>query len=174
MDPLTYELYGLQEPAADVLFMVVLHGDAFVLVCSLKVIGTVRRHIQQRWDPHVVQDLLLGGVESAAQIQEGENLHGAALEEAQMEESFVITSLLQTVINHLCPREGDVKGRQGRQVRGWRPYIQEHQTLSLEQWSALWVSWFPGRTERKLLHHLENKHSALKDVKWSVMLRWRC
>lgn len=47
---LTDELDGLQKPAADVLFMVVLHRDTFILVRALKVVGAVRRDVEQRRD----------------------------------------------------------------------------------------------------------------------------
>lgn len=76
---LTYKLDGLQEPAADVLFVVVLHWDALVLVRPLEVVGTVCRYVEQGGDPHAVQDLFLGGVQGAAEVKEREDLHGAAL-----------------------------------------------------------------------------------------------
>ena len=80
VNSLTYELDGLQEPAADVLFMVVLDWDALVLVRPLKVVGTVGRHVQQGGDSDGVQHLLLGGVDGAAQVEEGEDLDRAGLE----------------------------------------------------------------------------------------------
>ena len=56
---LTYELDSLQEPAADVFFVVVLHRDTFVLVHPLEVVWTVGRHVQQGGDSYGVQNLLL-------------------------------------------------------------------------------------------------------------------
>lgn len=44
---LTDKLNGFYEPGADVLFMVVLHRNALVLVDPLEVVGTVRGHIEQ-------------------------------------------------------------------------------------------------------------------------------
>lgn len=77
---LTYELDGLQEPAADVFFMVVLHGNAFVLVGALEVVGAVGGHVEQGGDSYAVQHLLLGGVQGAAKVEEREDLHRAALD----------------------------------------------------------------------------------------------
>lgn len=79
MYSLTYELNGLQEPAADVLFVVVLHWDAFVLVRPLKVVGAVGRHVQQGGDSNAIQNLLLWGVEGTAKVEEWEDLDWAAL-----------------------------------------------------------------------------------------------
>lgn len=76
---LTYELNGLQEPAADVFFMVVLHGNTLVLVRPLEVVGTVGGHVQQGGDPYAVQNLFLWGVEGAAKVEEREDLDRAAL-----------------------------------------------------------------------------------------------
>ena len=60
--------------------MVVLHRDAFVLVRPLEVVGTVGRHVQQGGDSYGVQNLLLGGVEGAAKVEEREDLDWAALD----------------------------------------------------------------------------------------------
>lgn len=79
---LTYELDGLEEPAADVFFVVVLHRDALVLVSALEVVGTVGRHVQQGGDSHAVQDLLLGSVKGAAEVEERQDLDWATLETA--------------------------------------------------------------------------------------------
>lgn len=78
---LTYELNSLQEPAADVFFMVVLHRNTFVLVRPLEVVGTVGGHIQQGGDSYGVQDLFLWGVEGAAKVEEWEDLNWATLNE---------------------------------------------------------------------------------------------
>ena len=48
--PLTYEVNCLIEPGADVRLVVVLHGDALVLVVTLEMVGTVRRDVDQGSD----------------------------------------------------------------------------------------------------------------------------
>lgn len=89
---LTYELNGLQEPAADVFFVVVLYRNALVLVRPLEVVGTVGGHVQQGGDSHVVQDLLLWGVEGAAKVEERENLYWAALDEKRQMGGWMLIS----------------------------------------------------------------------------------
>ncbi len=80
---LTYELNSLQEPAADVFFVVVLHRNAFVLVRPFEVVGTVCGHVQQGGDSYAVQNLFLWGVEGAAKVEEREDLNWAALDKWQ-------------------------------------------------------------------------------------------
>ena len=76
---LTYELNGLQEPGADVLFVVVLHWDALVLVGPLEVVGAVGGDVEQGCDAQAVQRLLPGGMEGTAQVEEGQDLHWTSL-----------------------------------------------------------------------------------------------
>lgn len=83
--PLTYELDGLQEPAADVFFMVVLYWDTLVLVSALEVVGTVGWHVQQGRDSNGVQNLFFRGVKGAAEVEEWEDLNRATLDTTQTE-----------------------------------------------------------------------------------------
>lgn len=84
-DELTYELNGLQEPAADVFLVVVLHRDALVLIGALEVVGAVGWHVQQGRDSDGVQNLLFGGVKGAAEVEEWEDLHWATLDKEKIQ-----------------------------------------------------------------------------------------
>lgn len=76
---LTDVLDGLHEPRADVGFVVVLHGDALVLVMPLKVVGAVGGDVQQRRDAQRVEHVPPRSVVGAAKVEEGKDFYGATL-----------------------------------------------------------------------------------------------
>lgn len=59
--------------------MVVLHGDALVLVMTLKMVGTIGRDVDQGSDAQGIQHVLAGSMIGAAQVQKGQDLHWATL-----------------------------------------------------------------------------------------------
>lgn len=80
---LTDEVNGLLEPDADLGHVVVLHGDALVQELPFKVVRAAGGHVEHRRDAQGLQDLPVGGVVAAAQVQKGQDLHGAPLQERQ-------------------------------------------------------------------------------------------
>lgn len=76
---LTDVLDCLHEPGADVGFVVVLHGDALVLVVPLEVVGAVGGDVEQRRDAQRVERVPPRGVVGAAKVEEGKDFYGATL-----------------------------------------------------------------------------------------------
>lgn len=89
--PFTYEINCLIEPGADVRLVVVLHGDALVLVVTLEMVGTVRRDVDQGSDAQGIQHVLAGSMIGTAQVQKRQDLHWATLKSRNIQRwsSFV-------------------------------------------------------------------------------------
>lgn len=118
--PLTYEVNCLIEPGADVRLVVVLHGDALVLVLTLEMVGTVRRDVDQGSDAQGIQHVLAGSMIGTAQVQKGQDLHWATLKSRNIQRlsSFVQrnggahihkTSLLDKLVSILGEPHSTVK-----------------------------------------------------------------
>lgn len=76
---LTDKLDRLVEPGADVGFVIVLHGDAFVEVRVLKMIGAVGRDIDESGDAQHVQHVLSGSMVRASKVQKRQDFHWTTL-----------------------------------------------------------------------------------------------
>lgn len=63
---LTDKFDGLVEPGADIGLVVVLHGDAFVLVVVFEVVGAVGRDVYEGRDSQHVQHVFSGGMVGTA------------------------------------------------------------------------------------------------------------
>lgn len=75
----TNEANGFLEPDADLSHMVVLHWDTLIEKLSFKVVGAAGGHIEHGGDPQGLQNLFVGGVIAAAQVQKGKDLYWPAL-----------------------------------------------------------------------------------------------
>lgn len=76
---LTNEGDGCGEAGPDVSGQAVLHGELQVLKLPLEEIGACWGHVENSCDARCTEGLSAGGVEGTAQIQEGQQLHGAIL-----------------------------------------------------------------------------------------------
>jgi len=94
---LTNVLDCLHEPGADVRFVVILYGDALVLVVPLEMVGAVRGDVQQGCDAQSVKHVPPGSVVGAAKVEKGKDFHGA--------------TLLQRKTTHMGGSPGDSSGQ---------------------------------------------------------------
>lgn len=76
----TDEADGFLEPNADFSHVVILHWDTLIEKLSFEVVWAAGGDVEHGSDPQGLQNLPVGGVVAAAQVQKGENLYWPTLQ----------------------------------------------------------------------------------------------
>jgi len=119
---LTYILYGLEEPGAQVRLVVVVDGDVHVVELPLEHVLARGGHVQKARDAQLAQNGRLARVLGVAQVQTRRNLHRAALKHT--DSKGYMSSMLPRgpftrtvrVTCRPCYQEGPSRGQEGLHV----------------------------------------------------------